>query len=548
MIGHPLRRLEDPRLVRGEGAYVDDAPLEGGWHAVFVRSVEAHAFVRSIKLEDFAPEGARMFTAADLGLTEPMPVQHPSPRIQQPTNAPPLATTEVCYVGQPIAVVVARSMHDAVDAVEAVTVEDEELAPILDYRKALAPESPIAHAGAGSNLIAQLTAGYGDVGEAMARAPHTTTFEVDQHRGAGASLETRGVVASWHEDEPQLVIRTSSQSPHAVRGAVASYLGLSPDDVRVVTPDVGGGFGPKAVVYPEEYVLAALARHLGESVKWVEGRREHFTATLHQRGQGGTVEAGFDDDGKILALRARLIHDFGAFVPYGVVVPITTLRLISGPYVIPAVDVRIDCVFTNATPTAAIRGAGRPNAVFVTERVMDAIAHETGIDRAEVRRRNFIPTGALPYRIDLPGSNGKWVEYDSGDYERALDQAMATAEVADFERRKTASKGNGMRRGYGMASYVEDTGVGPYDGARVEVLPNGEVLLEIGTSAQGQGHATVYAQIVAQHLGVSPEMVRVRAGDTQRYGQGMGTVASRTAQGAASAVHVAAAALVLGKG
>lgn len=321
---------------------------------------------------------------------------------------------------------------------------------------------------------------------------------------------------------------------------MAGYLRLSPDDVRVIAPDVGGGFGPKAAVYPEEYVLAALTRHLGAPVKWAERRRENMVATLQQRGQSGTVEVAFDETGRLQALRAGFIHDCGAYVPYGIVVPMTTLRLMSGPYLIPALEADIDCVFTNATPTGAIRGAGRPNANFAVERAMDAIAGELGLDRAEVRRRNFIAPEQLPYRPGIKGPDGSLIAYDSGDYPQALDTALQHADVDGFASRAVESEKRGRRRGYGIASYIEDTGVGPYDGARIEILSNGEVLVETGTAAQGQGHTTVFAQICAHHLGVDPGKVRVRSGDTGRYGQGMATVASRTGQTAAAAIHVAA--------
>ena len=540
MIGKALRRLEDPRLVTGRGRYIEDLEVTDGWHAVFVRSVEAHAIIRSVNSDDFPSAASRIYTAEDLGLLDPMPIQNRSPLISQPINAPPLAHAEACYVGQPIAVVVAKTIHAAIDAAETVEVEYEPLPPMVDYRSALSPDAPAAHLEAESNLAATLRAGYGDVEDILTSAPHKRTIDVDQERGAVASLECRGVFARWDPNDSQLSIWTSSQAPHAVRDNLAAYLQMSRDDLRVVTPDVGGGFGPKAAVYPEEYVIAALARHLQSNVRWVERRREHFTATLQQRGQAGRIDVAFDDRGKILGLKARLVHDLGAFVPYGIVVPTTTLRLISGPYAIPAIDARIDCVFTNKTPTAAIRGAGRPNAVFVVERAMDAIAAATGIDRSDVRRLNFIPSRALPYRIDLPGSDGRPVQYDSGDYEGALEAALEAADIAGFESRRAASAESGMMRGYGIASYVEDTGIGPYDGARIEVLPDGEVLLETGAATQGQGHTTVFAQIAAHHLGVDPEVVRVRGGDTRRYEHGIGTIASRSGQTAGSAIHVVA--------
>jgi carbon-monoxide dehydrogenase large subunit len=385
--------------------------------------------------------------------------------------------------------------------------------------------------------------GYGDAGEAIESAANVVTLDFDQHRGALASLEGRAVLAEWDGRDDRLAIWTSSQSPHAVRDAVADYLGLSSDVVRVTTPDVGGGFGPKAVVHPEEVVIAAAAMHFGAPVKWTERRREHFTATIQQRGQGGVVEAAYDGDGKVLALRARLSHDLGAFVPYGVVVAVTTMRLMSGPYVVPNLDVEIDCVFTNTTPTGAIRGAGRPNATFMLERVMDAIAADLSLDRAEVRRRNFIPADSFPYQLEIAASDGNPLTYDGGDYQAGLNAAIAAADLAGFEQRQAVARAEGRLRGFGIASYVEDTGLGPYDGARIEILPSGEVVVDTGVSSQGQGHATVFAQICAGHLGVDPARVRVHGGDTDRYAHGISTVASRTGQTGASAVHITAAEL-----
>ena len=540
MIGRPLRRLEDPRLVTGQGRYVDDIVMEEMVHAVFVRSMEAHAAIDSVTIDPDRGCRGELFTGLDLGLDRPMPNQYPSPVITQSVQAPPLALDEVCYVGQPLAVVVAESAVEAVDCADAVQVEYDPLPVVIDHRKALDSDAAPAHQGSGSNLVATLAAGFGDVEGVFAAAGRVVSVDVDQHRGALASMEGRAVLARWDDVDRRLTVWTSTQAPHAVRAHLASYLGLSPDEVRVVAPDVGGGFGPKAAIYAEEYVVAALALRLRRPVKWTERRREHFVATNQQRGQSGRVEAAVDSEGRILALRARLVHDSGAFVPYGIVVPMTTLRLMSGPYAIPALDARIDVVFTNATPTGAIRGAGRPNATFAVERVVDAIARELGMDRAEVRRRNFVPADAFPYQVDITASDGRKVTYDGGDYPAALDSALAAADLDGFEDRKAASARKGCLRGYGIASYVEDTGLGPYEGVRMEVLTNGDVLVETGAGSQGQGHATVFAQICAGHLGVSPDRVRVRGGDTASYGHGVATVASRTGQTAASVVHVAA--------
>jgi carbon-monoxide dehydrogenase large subunit len=538
VIGRPLRRVEDPRLVTGQGRYVDDIAPPGLLHAVFVRSIEAHATLGPITLAPGAP--GRLYTAADLGLERPMPNQYPSPLITQSVQAPPLAKDEVCFVGQPLAVVVAESVGEAVDCSDLVEVSYDNLPVVIDHRRALDPGSPPAHLGSDSNLVGTLHAAFGDVDHAFAAAAHTVTVDLDQHRGALASMEGRAVLANWDDVERRLTVWSSSQAPHALRAELAAYLGLSPDEVRVIAPDVGGGFGPKAAIYPEEYVVAALALETRRPVKWVERRREHFVATNQQRGQSGTIEAAVGPDGLILGLRVRLVHDCGAYVPYGVVVPMTTLRLLSGPYAIPALDAVIDVVFTNATPTGAIRGAGRPNATFAIERVVDAIARRLDLDRAEVRRRNFVRPDQLPYVVDIAASDGRKVTYDSGDYAAALDRAVETADLEGFEARRSEAAGRGRLRGIGIASYVEDTGLGPYEGVRVEVLTNGEVLVETGASSQGQGHATVLAQICAEHLGVSPDRVRVRAGDTATYGHGIATVASRSGQTTASALHVAA--------
>jgi aerobic carbon-monoxide dehydrogenase large subunit len=543
MIGEPLRRLEDPRLITGQGRYVDDLEAPGALHAVFVRSQEAHATLLSVGIDLDQHPNATVYRAPDLGLTAPMPVQNPSPLLKRTYTPPPLATQEVCYVGQPIAVVVAPSMVEAVDAAEGVLVDYELLPVSSDHRRALDEGAPTAHLDSDSNLAAVLKVGYGEAAAIIAQSDRVVDLDFDQHRGALASLEGRAVLSRWDPAEERISMWTSTQAPHTVRSVVSTYLGMSPDDLRVVSPDVGGGFGPKAVVYPEEIVLAALARRLQTSIKWVERRREHFTASVQQRGQSGRVEAAYDADGKVLALRANLVHDLGAYVPYGVVVAMTTLRLMSGPYVIPHLDAELSCVFTNKTPTGAIRGAGRPNAIFLLERTMDAIAAELGLDRAEVRRRNLVPAELMPYRVELPASDGNPVTYDGGDYSAALEIALSASALDSFDERRADSASNGKLRGYGIASYVEDTGTGPYDGARIEILPTGDVVLETGASSQGQGHATVFAQICARHLGVEPSKVRVRSGDTDRYGQGVPTVASRTGQTVANSVHVTAAEL-----
>lgn len=352
------------------------------------------------------------------------------------------------------------------------------------------------------------------------------------------SMEPRGVVALLDATFDQLVVWSSTQSPYPLRKHLVEFLGVDQDRVRVIAPDVGGGFGPKANLYAEEYVVAALALKLGVPIKWVETRREHFVATLQQRDQSQMFQVAVDHDGRMLGLRGRIVHDNGAYVPYGLVLPSTGLQLTPGPYVVPTMDVALQVVYTNKTPTNPIRGAGRPYATFAIERVVDAIAREIGIDRAEVRRRNFIPADAFPYVREIKSRDGTPVTVDSGDYELALDNALAA--VKGFATRRAESEAIGRLRGLGIASYTEDTGLGPFEGARVEVLPSGDVVIDTGAASQGQGHDTVFAQLVSSELGVDPTRVRCRSADTGHYGYGISTAASRTAVTAGSSVHLAA--------
>ena len=527
MIGAPLRRLEDPRLIQGQGRYVDDLERPGTLHAVFVRSPEAHARIVDIDIEGVSdlPGVVAVCAAADLGLVDPMPGMFPAPPAAKRAHA--LAVEEVAYVGEAIVVVVATSRREAVDAAERVYVEYEPRPAVVNHFSALDPDVPMAHVDLESNLVTTMKAAYGDTDTAFRSADRVIDVELHQHRGACASIEPRGVFAYRDELLGELVVSSSTQSPFPLRQHTAEFLGLELDAVRVVTPDVGGGFGPKAGLYAEEFVVAALAMRLGRPVKWVESRREHFVCTLQQRDQSQIFQVAADADGKIQGLRGRIIHDNGAYVPYGFVLPATGLALTAGPYVVPTLDVVLDVVYTNKTPTSPIRGAGRPYAIFAIERVIDAIARELGIDRADVRMRNYVPADAFPYERQLKGRDGSLVTLDSGDYELALNNALAAVE--GFEDRRLASESRGRLRGLGIASYLEDTGLGPFEGARVEVLPSGDVVVETGAASQGQGHWTVFAQLVASELGVDPTRVRVRSADSGHYGYGISTVASRTA-------------------
>jgi carbon-monoxide dehydrogenase large subunit len=540
-IGTPLRRVEDARLVTGQGQYADDIRLPSMLHAAFVRSPEAHARISSIDdSEALAIDGVvGVFTAADLGLDRPMPVAHPHPLLTEARTAEALATGEVCHAGQAVVVVVATDRYAAADGADAVWVEYDTLPAVAEVMRASEPDAPRVHADLSTNVMATMPVRWGDSDAAFERAHAVVRSTLRQHRGACLSMETRGVVAS--EIDGRLTVWSSTQSIALLRRLLSQHLGLS--DVRVIAPDVGGGFGPKGNVYPEEYVIAALALNLGAPVKWIETRREHLLTTNQQRDLVSDLEVACDADGRMLGLRGTMIHDNGAFAPYGLLLPMTGLDLLQGPYTLGAIDITMDVVYTNAVPTSPIRGALRPNAAFIIERAIDAVADHLGIDRFEVRRRNFIPADAFPYAFPGDARYGGKITYDSGAYEAALDAVSDLADLAGFEDRKERSQQHGLLRGLGVASYVEDTGLGPFEEVGMEVAADGQVTVTAMTGSQGQGHATVYTQICASSLGIDPAMVTVRSADSDLPGTGGSTVASRTAVTAGSSAYLAAEAL-----
>ncbi len=530
--GAEVQRMEDPRLLTGHGRYVDDIHLAGTLHAAFLRSSHAHARIRGIDASAaLALPGVHgVFTQTDLALpdtTQPMNQLYPAPVIHQDITQHPLAADEVCYVGQTVALVVADTRAIAEDALALVNVDYEPLPAIIDCREALADGAPLAHAGTDSNLGGQLRSAFGDIDSAFAKADHVFSAEFMQHRGGCHAMETRGVLA---RDEPYgegLTVWSSTQCPYLVRRALANYLGESEERVRIIAPDVGGGFGPKAGFYPEEIVIPVVARQLGRPVKWIEDRREHFTATTGQRDQQWELEVACDSDGKILGLRGQVTHDNGAFVPYGALLPFTSITPLPGSYAIPALDVALNFVFTNTTPTTPVRGAGRPYGIYAVERMVDTIARELGIEPAEVRRRNFVRADQMPYETGAKLRDGMPVRYDSGDYHACQDKALELADYAGFSARRDAARAEGRYLGIGVSACIEDTGVGPYEGTTVRIEPSGKVLVRTGAASQGQGHHTMIAQIVSDRLGVKPDDVLFEAADTGKFPQGVGTIGSR---------------------
>lgn len=545
--GAPVKRVEDPRLITGTARFVDDIKLPGMLHAAFVRSPHPHARIRGI---DAAAARALdrvqgVFTLADFGpayAEKRMPLTFPSPLFRRAVTQYPLARDEACYVGEAIAIVVADDRYVAEDAAAMVEVDYEPLPAVIDC-EAAADGQVQAHAGAPDNAVATLVGKFGDAAAAFADAPHVFKERLFLHRGGCHSMECRGVVARHDRTDDQLTVWSSTQSPYPVRKFLSLYLDRDEHRTRVIAPNVGGGFGPKAALYPEEIVVSLAAMKLGRPVKWIEDRREHFVSTTQQRDQVWYLEVAAQADGKMLGMRGRGIHDNGAYTPYGLLLALTSLSPMPGPYALPALDVKLDVVYTNATPTSPIRGAGRPYAAFIIERMVDSVARGLKLDPAEVRRRNFVQSHQMPYATGMKYRDGSDITYDSGDYAACLDQALALADYAGFPARQDAARSAGKYLGIGIASYIEDTGVGPFEGALVRVAPNGKVLIQTGAASQGQGHATVLAQICADELGVAIENVSVESADTGAFPLGIGTIGSRIAVTAGSSVYQAARAV-----
>jgi carbon-monoxide dehydrogenase large subunit len=527
-----VQRSEDDRLLRGLGRYTDDLG-EGALEGCFVRSPYAHARILSIDAEAArqAPGVRAVYTAADLpfGGTD-LPLLIPHPALTQGRTQRCLASEVVRYAGEAVAFVVADDRYLAEDAADLVEVDYEPL-PVVGSLEVAAAAERLVHPDVGGNVAAELLQKTGDVDGALGGAPHRLKLRLRYERGAAHPMEARAVWARWDGRERRLTVYDSTQSPTSIRGGLAVLFGLPETSVEVIAPDVGGGFGPKIMLfYPDELLVPHAAMELGRPVKWTEDRREHFTAVNHERAQLHDVEVGYDDQGRILALDVDFLHDAGAYTPYGLILPIITAAQLPGPYRVPNYRVRFRDLYTNLTPTSPYRGAGRPHACFVIERVMDSIAAELSLERPEVRRRNFIQPDQFPYDIGMSWQDGNRAVLDSGNYPGLLEECL----------RLLGPRPEGEHVGMGLGVYIEGTGVGPYEGAHVQVLVSGKVVASTGIPSQGQGHATVFAQVVADALGVDVADVEVRSGDTRRLQWGVGTFASRSAVTAGNAMHVAA--------
>ena len=543
MFGEPVARVEDDRLLRGNGAYLDDLGHDA-LAAAFVRSPHAHARITGIDVSGALDiDGlVAVYTYEDLSgrVAEPLPLLIPHPALTHGRTGYPLANGAVKYAGEPVVMVIAADRYLAEDAAERIVVDYEPLPAVVGVDAAVSARH-LVHADVPGNVAAHLVQSNGDAAAAIAAAPRQLELDLTIERSASMPLEGRGVLARWDPESRRLRIWTSTQTSTGVRAAVAAKLGLALADVDVITPDVGGGFGMKIVhPWPEEVLVPWAARRLGQPVKFTEDRIEHFMASAHERGQRHRVRVGFDDEGRVLGLDVRFWHDNGAYVPYGLIVPIITSTQLLGPYKPGAYRVEFSSLYTNTVIVTPYRGAGRPQGAFVMERTMDAVAAALGLDRAVVRERNFIQPGEMPYDHGLIFQDGRPLIYDSGDYPAMLARIKDLAGWDGFEAERAAAREQGRRLGIGLACYVEGTGVGPYEGAHVVVETSGKVKVATGLTSQGQGHQTVFAQIVADELGVPMRDVEVVTGDTRAFGYAVGTFASRAAVMSGSAVALAA--------
>jgi len=544
--GARVARLEDPTLLTGRARFVDDIRLAGALHACFVRSPHAHAAIRSIDASAARamPGVHAVLTADDLPprmANSQIPMLVPNPSIKTPRTQLALARREVCYVGQTIAVAIADDRYLAEDAAAAVNVEFELLPAVSDCRNAVRPGAPRAHGDLTTNVAAVVAMSYGDVEAAFARAAHVFEEELALHRGGAMTLEGRAVLANYDAAPDLLTVWSATQTPHLCRATLADLLERDLEAIRVVAPHVGGGFGTKAPFYPEEAVIPAAAMQLGRAVAWQEDRREHFLSATQERDQHWNVAIAVDAQGKILGLSGTLLHDTGAFLPWGIIVPYIAATTFPGPYVVPAYRIEATVVLTNRVPTTVVRGAGRPQAVFAMERLMDRVARELKLDRAELRARNMIAPEQMPYSVGLIFRDGKPLIYASGDFPKSQRRALALSDYEDFRARQTKARAERRYLGIGVANYVEGTGLGPFEGVTVRVLPNGKVVVATGATSQGQGTRTTLSQIVADQVGCRIEDIVMTAGDTGAISQGVGAFASRQAINAGSSALIAGA-------
>ncbi len=541
-VGQRLKRTEDPRLIKGLAHYVDDIRLPDTLHIVFVRSVYAHARINNIDTSEAlaAPGVVAVYTGKDVSGVGPVPCASALPGLKIPDYRV-LAQDKVLFVGHPIAAVVATDRYAARDAVDLIMVNYEDLPAVVDV-EAAAKGGTVIHESFGDNIAYKLTAGEGDIQAALATSDHVIKQRVVHQRLAPIAMEPRGVLARYFPGEEELTVWSSTQIPHLLRTQLALMIGIPENKLRVITPEVGGGFGSKLNVYAEEALVGWISMQLGKPVKWIETRRENMQATIHGRGQVGEIEIGCKKDGTLTGLRYNVVADLRAYhqllTP---AIPTLTGLMLSGAYKIPAIQINITACFTNKMATDAYRGAGRPEATYVVERALDLVAAELSMDPAEVRRKNF------PASNEFPFHTATGLDYDSGNYEAALNKAQELAGYAKLREEQTRARQEGRLIGIGISTYVEICALGPsqampaggWESATVRIEPTGKVTVLTGASPHGQGQETSFAQIAADELGVDLNDVTVIHGDTGVVQYGIGTFGSRATAVGGTAVFIA---------
>jgi aerobic carbon-monoxide dehydrogenase large subunit len=544
-VGKSVKRTEDPRLIQGLAHYVDDIKLPDTLHAAFVRSIHAHARIKSVDTNaaQKLPGVVAVYTGKDIAQKiGPVPCGAAIPEMKVPDHRV-LATNKVYWVGHPIAMIVAESKYIARDAADLIEVDYDELPAVLDEEKAADPKSPVIHEKFGSNIAYKLTAGEGDIEAALKSADKVVKQKILHRRLAPIAMEPRGVLARYYPGEQELTLYTSTQIPHLCRTQVSLMLGIPENKLRLIAPEVGGGFGSKLNVYAEEAMLGYASMQTGRPVKWIEGRRENIQATIHGRGQTGYIEIGCKKDGTITGFRYNVFADMGSYYQLLTpAIPTLTGLMLSGCYKIPAIQMNVTATFTNKMSTDAYRGAGRPEATYVIERAMDLVAAELGMDPVEIRRKNF------PAPFDNNSfKTATGLFYDSGNYQAALNKALKMVDYTKLRDDQKKARNEGRLIGIGVSTYVEICAMGPspalpaggWESATVRVEPTGKVTILTGSSPHGQGQETSFAQIAADQLGVDVNDVTVIHGDTAIVQYGIGTFGSRATAVGGTAVYLA---------
>ena len=549
--GAAVKRREDPRFLRGEARYVDDVKLPAMLHAAFLRSPHAHARLGAVRTEAAArvPGVVAVYSFGDLERwMKPLPLFGAPPpglaaavkfEIRQAQQFP-LCRERARYVGEIVAMVVADTRARAEDAVERIEVDWEPLPVCVDLVSAAEAGAPLVHEEWGTNLAVGFRNAVGDVATAFAAADTVMgeTFHIQRY--VGMPIEGRGAVAVWDRRDGTLTTWNSTQVSHFVQQGLSAALELPPHKIRVIAPDLGGGFGTKASGYAEDVLVPLAAIRLNRPVKWTEDRREHMMSAAHARHQVHAIELAARRDGTILALRDRIWLDLGAYNVWGIVLPYNTVAHLLGPHRIPSMAVEFQAVVTHKTPNAPYRGAGRPETVFAMDRAVDRLARQLAIDPVEIRRKNYIRADEMPYDLRMPYRDGNPLVYDTGDFPAVLESALRASGYEEFRRAQAGLRARGVYRGIGISGYVEGTAIGPFEGATVKVDLAGHVIVATGAVSSGQGHETSFAQVAADALGVPLDWVTVIGGDTAAVPFGVGTFASRSAVTAGSSIHDAA--------